>query len=57
MYPVNANFLFMYLKKAQDGEISSASEICCFPARVQSFLVLQVKALCPVKMIFKHPFY
>lgn len=52
---VYAKFLLMYLKKAQGGEISTASEIYCFPARFQSFLVLQVK--CPIKMILKHPFY
>lgn len=52
---VYAKFLLMYLKKAQGGEISTASEIYCFPAHFQSFLVLQVK--CPIKMIFKHPFY
>lgn len=46
MYPVYAKFLLMYLKKAQGGEISTASVIYCFPAHFQSFLVLQVKALC-----------
>uniref|UniRef100_A0A8C5XAG9 Dedicator of cytokinesis 7 n=1 Tax=Malurus cyaneus samueli TaxID=2593467 RepID=A0A8C5XAG9_9PASS len=51
----------MDLKKAQDGEISAASEIYCFPARVQSFLVLQVpltEAVDPVDLedyLITHP--